>query len=176
MTAFASAILRSGASARRGLGFMAAAFAALLALSACQTAPPPPPAPTVVNVSLAADASINPDHGLPSPVLVRVYELTSASEFQQADFFQLLERDQETLGAAMAGREEVTLSPGGSSSMTLNFGPESRYVGVLVAFRDIDNALWRAVTAVPQNATTAVAVSLSGLTVQIGGAGVGPAS
>ena len=36
MTAFASAILRSGVSARRGLGFMAAAFAALLALAACQ--------------------------------------------------------------------------------------------------------------------------------------------
>ncbi|MCA8909288.1 MAG: type VI secretion system lipoprotein TssJ [Rhodospirillaceae bacterium] len=177
MTAFASAILRSGVSARRGLGFMAAAFAALLALAACQTVPPPP-APTVVNVSLAADATINPElSGLPAPVLVRVYELTSASEFQQADFFQLLERDQETLGAAMVGREELTLSPGGSDSMTLNFGPESRYVGVMVAFRDIDNALWRAVTSVPQNATSAVAVSLSGLTVQIGGAGiVAPAS
>ncbi|MCB1958715.1 MAG: type VI secretion system lipoprotein TssJ, partial [Rhodocyclaceae bacterium] len=84
---------------------------------------------------------------------------------------------QETLGAAMVGREELTLSPGGSDSMTLNFGPESRYVGVMVAFRDIDNALWRAVTSVPQNATSAVAVSLSGLTVQIGGAGiVAPAS
>ena len=149
------------------------ALAAMLALAACQTVPPPAP-PTVVNLVVAAGPAINPNaQGVPSPVLVRVYELTSPSAFERSDFFQLLERDGETLGTALAGREEFTLTPGGTQTLTLDFGPESRFIGVLVAFRDIDNAQWRVISPVSRNATSAVSVVIRGLTVQVGPDGAG---
>ena len=172
MTAVRWAWARSGRSIGRARGTLVMAFAALFALAACQAAPPPTP-PTVVNLTVAAGPTINPDpQGRPTPVLVRVYELTAPSAFQQADFFQLLERDGETLGTDLAGRDELTVTPGGSAALTIDFGPQSRFLGVLVAYRDIDNAQWRAVTAVTQNATSAVSVSLDGLNTQIGGAAV----
>src|SRR5262245_55744080 len=63
--------------------------------------------------SINTDAAANPDqHGRPSPVVVRVYELKGVGAFNSSDFFSLFDKEAETLGSELIGREEYDLRPG----------------------------------------------------------------
>jgi type VI secretion system protein VasD len=165
--------------ARRSLAGRVAAGAtaclAILVLAACAAAPPPPPPPpepTVVQLNLVGSPGLNPDPGgRPSPVSVRVYQLRSPASFQQADIFQLLERESEVLGADLAGRSEVTVRPGASESLELRPGPDVRYIGVVALYRDVDNAIWRAGAPVSANQTNVLRAQLQPLAVSVGRAG-----
>ncbi len=164
---------------RRGLlGRMAAGLVACLGLvvvTACAAPPPPPPPPpepTVVQLTLVGSQGLNPDPGgRPSPLAVRVYQLRSPAGFEQADIFQLMERESEALGADLAGRNEVTVRPGASESLTLRPGPDVRYIGVLAMYRDVDRAIWRATAPVTPNQTTALTAQLQPLAVTLGRGG-----
>jgi len=124
-----------------------ATCALLVAVAAgCGTKPPPP---TEVTGTLQAAANVNPSASRrPSPLLVRVYELKSVTAFNNADFVSLYQRDQAELGAEMVGREEVILNPGDSRPINKLSAPETRFVGVFAAYRDLDHAKWRGVLAI----------------------------
>lgn len=125
-------------------GFGVGAGAAAL-LGACASAPKP----TLVSGSLHAAADVNPSVSKrPSPLLVRVYELKSATAFNSADFLALFQRDQAELGPDLVGREEFMLNPGESRPITKTLAPETRFIGVFAAYRDLERARWRAVVAV----------------------------
>ncbi|OWQ84437.1 type VI secretion system-associated lipoprotein [Roseateles aquatilis] len=129
--------------------------AALLALGACSSVSSlnpfsSSPKPTVVNGSVTASAQVNPSvTRRPSPLLVRVYELKSANAFNSADFISLYQKDQAELGAEMVAREEMTLQPGESRPLRRTLAPETRFIAVFAAYRDLENARWR--TVVPVN-------------------------
>jgi type VI secretion system protein VasD len=142
-----------------------AAFA-LPALSGCGAPPPPPP--TLADITITASADANPDvAGRGAPVAVRVYQLTGTAAFEQADFFELYQREQEVLGADLAGRDELLITPGGTQQLRKELRPGVNYLGVVAAFRDVQNSNWRATAAPPQNQTTAVLVSVQGLSVNV---------
>jgi type VI secretion system protein VasD len=131
--------------------FLLPALAAAL-LSACAKDPPPP---GVVDLSIKAAEDINPDmEGKPAPALVRVYQLASPVKFENADFFLLFEKEKETLGADLVGREEIPVAPGETKTLNQPLKPNVTHVGVVAAFRDIDKATWRAVVEVPPHGTT----------------------
>src|SRR5579864_6296177 len=90
------------------LGF-SVGFAGLLALAGC-SAPPPP----VLNLTITGTADQNPDAaGRPSPVAVRVYQLSGTAKFEQADVFALKDNEAKTLGTeAAAGSQEYLIAPG----------------------------------------------------------------
>lgn len=118
-----------------------------LALAGC-SAPPPPPKPVVTQVSmtLTAGPDANPDARLrPSPLTIRVYALKSPGPFESADFFSLFEKDQATLGAEMAQREEVLLRPGESKKLEMTLAADVKVIGVMAAYRDLERARWREV-------------------------------
>ena len=124
------------------------ATCALLVLMSAGCATEPPPS-TEVTGTLQAAANVNPSTSKrPSPLLVRVYELKSATAFNNADFVSLYQRDQAELGTEMVGREEVILNPGDSRPMNKLTAPETRFVGVFAAYRDLDRAKWRSVVAI----------------------------
>ena len=124
------------------------ATCALLVLMSAGCATTPPPS-TEVTGTLQAAANVNPSASKrPSPLLVRVYELKSATAFNNADFVSLYQRDQAELGTEMVGREEVILNPGDSRPMNKLTAPETRFVGVFAAYRDLDHAKWRSVVAI----------------------------
>jgi type VI secretion system protein VasD len=151
--------------------FLGMASLVLAALYGCGGAPSPPP-PTVANVTISASADANGG----APVAVRIYQLRSTAAFEQADFFALYQREQETLGADLAGRDEFLISPGGTQTLTKELGPGVTSIGVVAAFRDIQNANWRATAAPPPNQTTAVQVSIEGSSVNVSMVPVAPAS
>lgn len=107
------------------------------------------PAQAELRLTLQAASDVNPDaKGRPSPVVVRVFELRSMALFQSADFFTLYERDRETLASELVSREEVAITPGTTVVLQRRVDPSARFVAVLVAFRDLDRASWRASQAV----------------------------
>src|SRR5690348_4420006 len=95
---------------RRFLALPALVCAALLA--SCAKEPPPPPPPGVIDLTIKAAPDVNPDpDDKPSPILVRVYQLSSPVQFQNADFFLLFEKEKDTLGADLVSREEIAVAP-----------------------------------------------------------------
>ncbi|MCU7936486.1 MAG: type VI secretion system lipoprotein TssJ [Candidatus Thiodiazotropha sp. (ex Dulcina madagascariensis)] len=97
-----------------------------------------------VKVTMNADHSVNPDiNGRPSPIVARIYELKSLSVFNNADFFNLFEQDVALLGDEMLMRDELHFQPGEIKALERDLQPDTRYVGVIGAYRDIENATWR---------------------------------
>src|SRR5262245_41026995 len=68
--------------------------------------------PPLLRGAIKVDTRVNPDRGgRPSPIVVRIYELKSVAAFNGADFFSLYDKEQETLGSELIGREEYQLHP-----------------------------------------------------------------
>lgn len=137
---------------------------ALVLLAGC--AGPPKPTPTEISGVVQASANINPSVSQrPSPLLVRVYELKSASAFNAADFVSLYQRDQAELGAEMVSREEFTLNPGDSRPWVKTAAAETRFVGVFAAYRDLDRSKWRSVVAVAPGQKQRIVISAEELSI-----------
>jgi type VI secretion system protein VasD len=119
-----------------------------LALAACAAKPPKP---VETKAMLAASEDVNPDStGRASPIVVRIYQLRGDTEFNNADFFTLYEKDKETLGASLIGRDEKTLFPGQQLEIDLPLSQEARFVGVVAAYRDLGTSRWRALMGRPE--------------------------
>ena len=141
-------------------------FLPLLALAACGgdsliPATILPPSPTVVSMNVVAAGDINPNaSGRASPVVLRIYRLSSPAIFNEADFFQLFEEESATLGADLLGREELVVMPGSSQLLTREVPDNTAYIGVIANFRDADRAIWRASQPIAPNQTTNIAIAL----------------
>jgi type VI secretion system protein VasD len=124
----------------------------------------------LVRGSIAAGAGANPDvHGRPSPVVVRVYELKALAAFNAADFFSLFEREAETLGSDLVSREEYELRPAESRPYQRQLQPDTKFMGVVAAFRDLENSRWRQSAPVPAkgHATVTIGVDAQAVTVAV---------
>ena len=118
------------------------------------------PAPTVATVKLTASSDVNPASGHGAPVVVRVYQLTSAAAFEKAEFFPLLNADAAALGPDLVKKDEYLLAPGATKETTLTVPDRVQAIGIFAAYREFQTKTWRATAAVPANKTTAFAVSL----------------
>lgn len=108
------------------------------------------PASPAVTLYFSAAAGLNPGPGgAPAPVRVRLYELKNSAAFARADYFALAERAQATLGADLIDQDEVLLQPGGQLRLERPLDPATRQVGLVVGYREIDQAQWRSVLPVP---------------------------
>ena len=138
-----------------------------LFVAACSSPPKPPP-PTLIAAQVSAADTLNADvRGRPSPVIVRIYELSNRSTFDTLDFVSLYEREKETLGAELVSREELVMRPGESRDWNKAPAAETKFVGVLVAFREIERARWRTVVPVKPHATNNWLVSIEALAVSV---------
>ncbi len=101
---------------------------------------------TKLDLTLTAGDEVNPDlHGRPSPVVVRLIELRNPVAFEHADFFSLYARAEQTLPKDWVSSEELEMRPGERLALKLSVEPQSRYVGVLAAYRDLPHVQWRLV-------------------------------
>ncbi|QXI48358.1 MULTISPECIES: type VI secretion system lipoprotein TssJ [Pseudomonas] len=104
---------------------------------------------TKLDLTLTATDQLNLDiNGRPSPVVVRLFELKHPVAFESSDFFSLYQRPKETLSQDMVASEEHELRPGETLALKLSIDPDSRFVGILAAYRDLDQAHWRRVQAI----------------------------
>ena len=139
----------------RGLVRCLVILAGLMVVAACSSSPP------LMRGSIKVDKRANPDaNGRPSPVVVRVYELKTLTAFNNADFFALFEKEAETLGGDLVGREEFQLDPGETRPYQRQLQPDTRFIGVAAAFRDLEHARWRQAAPVPAKRTISVVLGL----------------
>ena len=123
----------------------------------------------LIDGSIRTVADINPDaEGRPSPVVVRVYQLKSLGAFQSADFFSLYDDDAQVLGSDLVLRDEFELQPSQALPYKLELASDTRYVGVIAAFRDLEKSRWRAHYALPEkNKKRPLTIQLDRLGVRI---------
>ena len=123
------------------------------------------PDPPKVVIRIKTENDLNPDMmGRPSPIVVRIYDLRSDDIFNNADFFPLYEDDAGILGDDMTARDELELPPGERVEIEKELDMEAKYVGVMAAYRDLDNAVWRGSIPTPVNKTTYIDVQVGELT------------
>lgn len=103
------------------------------------------PEDTLVDITIKADGNINPDfNGRASPVKLRIYQLKSSEVFDNADFFALEAKDEETLGGDLLKRTDVTMTPDGQDSIAgIVLEKETCCIGVFAAYRNVEDATWR---------------------------------
>ena len=144
---------------RHGLGI------AIAAVTGCAAAPPPPPPPPPkLSVNVVAATYLNPDaNGRASPVVMRVYELKSPTQFANADFHALFDQDRAALASDIVAREEFVLRPGETKAIDKLLAPDTQAIGVMAAFRDIERARWRAVAALTPAKDNIVTVVVDGI-------------
>lgn len=125
------------------------------------------PGTLVVNITTSPD--MNPDHnGRPSPIVLYFYNLKSANAFNNAQFFDLYEDSQKTLGADFISQQEVEIAPGKNIQYDANIlSLETNFVGVLAAYRDLDNAVWQGIVETPINTKTVINVQLNKLKLSV---------
>lgn len=121
-----------------------------------------------LRATMDVQPAVNPDsRGRPSPVVVRVYALKSLAAFSSASFFSLYGKDKETLGAELIDSEELQLLPGDKRDFRREYSPETRYLAVFAAFRDVEHAHWRDSIALDTRKTIKVQIRLENTTVSI---------
>ncbi len=123
--------------------------------------------PARLEAQVIASAQVNPDaRRRPSPVVVKVFELKAPTLFEQADFVSLFEKDQAVLAAELVSREEFVLRPGETRPIAKALAPETRFIGVMAAFRELERARWRAVVPVVAGKKNVIEIKLDGIVVQ----------
>ncbi|RUO33737.1 type VI secretion system lipoprotein TssJ [Aliidiomarina soli] len=119
-----------------GFGFFPILLFAFF-LSGCAT-------PSIV-LDIRADETLNPDlHGQSYSVMVRMYQLKTAEEFQQADYQLLLEQGSSVLGTSLLKQEEFIVEPGEHQRLEFLREDGAQYHGVVAFFRRVDGEHWRA--------------------------------
>lgn len=91
---------------------------------------------TSAAITLSADKQINPDQdNRASPVVIRVFKLTDARQFQREDFLNLYENPQQRLGNDLVDVVVLKeLVPGESRQEIIPLSPEIRYLGFMAEF------------------------------------------
>lgn len=127
--------------------FLLALLAATSLLAGCGAAPAKP---ANAKASIAAAIDVNPNSsGRPSPIHVRIFQLKEDGAFMGADFWSLVDKEQETLGASLVQRLEHDLAPGETKQFELKIAPDARVLAVMAEFADYRNAQWRVTAQAP---------------------------
>lgn len=124
--------------------------------------------PPLLRGAINVDPNVNPDRaGRPSPIVVRVYELKSVAAFNGADFFALFDNEQATLSGELVGREEFQLQPAEKRQYQRQLQPETKFIGVVGAFRDLEQSRWRQAVPVPPKSKPMITIGLQARAVTI---------
>ena len=151
------------------LGYVVVGLLTVSFLDACGSASPP-----LLQGTIKADQAANPNlNGRASPIVVRVYELRSPAAFSGADFFALFDNESETLAGDLVGREEYGLSPAETQPYRRQLQPDTKFIGVVAAFRDLEHSRWRQVVPVPaeRQSTIAIGIEARAVTLTVGSQG-----
>ena len=147
------------------------ALALSLLLWACAV---PPSTPLIGSKETSVTARITAAPGLnadtrkrPSPLVLRIYELAGRNAFDTSDFVSLYERDKDTLAADLVARDELVLQPGEVRDWKKTLAPQTRFIAVVAAYREIERAGWRAVQPIKTVARNPLVIQADDLAVKI---------
>lgn len=126
------------------------------------------PQPTIIAAQVIVSPGVNPDaSNRPSPIVLRIYELKALGKFKAADFFGLMSDDAAMLGKDLLHREELHLAPGVKQPYHRKVPPETEHIGIIAAYRNINEAVWKVMAPVPANKTSVFTISVNDLALSI---------
>ena len=138
-------------------------FAVVMSLSACIK-----DSPTILKGNVVAAEGANPDdRGNALPVVVRYYELKTTKAFESAGFFDIYDEAPATLGEDMLGWGEIEMIPGDTKPIRVELNAETRFVGFVVAYRNIEDSAWRGKLPVRPQSVNSVNVDVGELEVVV---------
>jgi type VI secretion system protein VasD len=136
------------------LGAALLAWTLVVMMGACASSDPDPKThkePLRLELSVKAASDVNPDDkGRPAPIVVRIYELRNDGTFKSLDFISLQEKDKALLADDINVRDEFLLRPGDTKNFRRKPDSATRVIGVLAAYRDLPNAVWRTAYELPE--------------------------
>lgn len=98
---------------------------------------------TVTVLTLVAAEDVNPNFvGEPSPIVLVLYELTDAETFAESGFNELFYREG-TLDKTVRERLEFRIEPGEVLTTERTLDPETRHLGLVAGYRQIEGKRWR---------------------------------
>lgn len=105
---------------------------------------------TNVTLHLEVESDINPDErSRPSPLYLRFYQLKDKKIFERADFVQLYEQDEETLGKDFISKQRLKLvKPGEGRSEKFVLEKDAKYIAVYAEFFKYRDATYKIVVPV----------------------------
>ncbi len=126
------------------------------------------PKKTPLKFLVQADQLINPDdRGNPFPIVLRIYKLKQSSQFTQLSFFDLLDTDANKLGTDLVAKREIELKPGDTQSFDRDTPLDTRYIGVIAGFRNIENSHWRAVGEIKPDHGNQIVIKVTAFSVNL---------
>ncbi|GAA4359935.1 hypothetical protein GCM10023151_11290 [Kangiella marina] len=121
-----------------------------------------------VQLDIMVDKQVNPDpSGRASPLVIKVYQLNDKLAFETKDFFSIYDATDKDLAKAIVTQKEYQLNPGHEIHQGLVTDPQTNYIGIVAAFRDIEIAKWRAVAKVIPGEEHKVVFTLKGVTIDV---------
>jgi type VI secretion system protein VasD len=132
------------------VGLLAGGLGASLLLSVGCSSPPAPvqqPKPCdkqMVTLDLYASGALNPnENGNPRPVVVRLYQLQSDLNLQNARYDDVLLRPDEALGKDIMKVDEVTVFPNDHLEVKFERMKEAAYLGGVALFHGPKGQSWK---------------------------------
>ena len=141
----------------------------VLLLIGCNSSPEKPEAQaTIVDAKIAVSTQVNPDiNNRPSPIVMRVYELKNLGNYAESDYYDLFENYESVLGGDLLASEKYHLKPGDTYALKKSVAPETQYIAVIAAFRDINRAMWKDSIIIPVEKTTQLLIFVDKLSISI---------
>jgi len=103
-------------------------------------------------IAFFVDADVNPDDNkIPSPLIIRMYELKSPNIFKKANFIDIYEKDTEVLGADLVAKQQLKpIQPGENRKVSFVLNKETKYVGFFAEFLQYKNAEYKLIIPIAQ--------------------------
>jgi type VI secretion system protein VasD len=103
-------------------------------------------------ISFFVDADLNPDdNNIPSPLIIRMYELKSPKIFRKANFIDIYEKDEEVLGADLVVKQTLKhIQPGEKREVRFVLSNETEYVGLFAEFLRYKDAKYKVIIPIAQ--------------------------
>lgn len=104
-----------------------------------------------IKVTLFASKDINPNtQSRPAPLSIYIYELKAPDTFDNSDFYSIVNNTNSVLSEQSSKLYQAILMPGEKRNIEINLGKSSVALGIVAAYRDINNADWNKAIMLPE--------------------------
>lgn len=116
------------------------------------------------NLRFEASDSINPDaSGRASPLVIRIYELRASDTFRSAGFFDLYDEPEGVLDKDLLSMDDLVLRPELAEHLEMTLHENTRYIGIVAAFQNIDEAGWKMIIDANPEGYKDITIAVDGL-------------
>ena len=123
------------------------------------------------NFTIQSASYLNPDiQNNPEPIVVTVYQLKNQFAFKQASYDALANNSAAVLGNDLIDKDIMEVRPGKTLEIAKALSPDTQYIGIVAAYRDINKARWHSLLKVPEpgkNANIRLSLESEGVSASI---------